>query len=213
MKGDDSNDSGLEDTVNGSITEENKQEPLVDAALGKAQSSCDQQSSGSPAAETPSKAEVNQENPSPTTSNESVISNVSIGSSPNFSVVEGTHRGSDTELKAGYEPRSLDQLSPVDYRALEQQQMHHCHVPSSQSYSNGMPSSQDFRPQHGYHHQSVIMPLISSYSSQPHLTEWQYQSSPPSSLNPNDWTLVTGHEGMFSSLVSMFCGCNNMSLR
>lgn len=187
MKADESNDSGL-DIANGSL-EEARHEPFVvvdgDAESDKGSNS-DEQS--------PIKSDTNQVKSS--NGSDKAVSNLSPESQHSFLIAENKHRSrSDTDEKVDQERRSLDQLSPVDFRGLEQ----HQHVHAAQNYAFLSPSQQDFRPHHGYQ-QSVIMPPGPSQPYQNH-SEWY----PNEHLSAQDYTFV-GHEGMFVLICNCFQG-------
>lgn len=184
MKADESNDSGL-DIANGSL-EEIKPDSLVVVDGDADSDKCSDSAQPSPI-----KSEANQIKSS--NGSDTAISNLSSESQHSFLIAENKHRSrSDTEEKSDQERRSLDQLSPVDFRGLEQHQ--HVHA---QNYIFASPSQQDYRAHHGYQ-QSVIMPVVPSQPYQNH-SEW-YPNHPLSINGSQDYTFV-GHEGMFKMFI------------
>lgn len=184
MKADESNDSGF-DVANGSL-EEIKQEPLV---VVDGESNSDKSY-----LQTPVKSEMKDKSSS-ANSPDTAVSNLSPESFPNFHIVQdGDKNGSEINQKVGFERRSLDQLSPVDFRTLEQHQPHaqsyplvppthqdfralERHQPHAQSYALVPPSHQDFRAleQHQPHAQSYAM-VPPSHQDFRHIQGYHHQS-------------------------------------
>lgn len=179
-----SNDSGVLDVANGSMDE--KQE-------GRGSMSSEQCPGTVEDSVTPRSVMKKQEDKSsPTSSSDTAVSDLSVDSpSHNFSIVEeGGNHSTGALDKTGFERRSLDPLSPVDFRGLEQ------HHQSSHNYvlgpSNHHETSTPLRHHgnHGYHH-SVIMPNISP--TYPQLNSEWYQPT-ASNAGTEQWSVVS-HDG------------------